>query len=482
MGLKSNISYNIVLTLSGYVIGLISFPYISRVLGVSNIGTVSFVDNIINYFILFSTLGASTIGTREIAKYKHDKQKVNTVFSNLIILYSIYTLFVLIVYFFTVTFIEKFNVYKELFYIGSAKLVFSVFLIEWLYKGLENFRYITTRTLLIKILYLFSLFIFVNNADDYKIYFILTTLSVLINSLINIIYSKKIIKFTLSEVNLKPFFKQSFLLGSYSILTSMYTTFNVMYLGIVSNTVQVGYYWAAINLYGIILSFFSAFTNALMPRMSSLLYTGEKNNYDQIIKKSFDILFAFSFPVIIFSIIHAPQIIHILSGSEFDGAILPMQIIMPLVMVVGIGQILAIQVLVPMQKDKIILQSSFLGASTGIISNIILVKKFASLGSALVLLISELTVTSYYILVCRKNRIIKFPWIEAGVNFLMSLPYLLFCIISTKLFKDNEVVMLIFSLLISLLYFIINNICFWINETVHDFIILTFLKIKKNNS
>lgn len=479
MGLKSNISYNVILTLSGYVIGLISFPYISRVLGVSNIGVVSFVDNIVNYFVLFATLGASTIGTREIAKYKGDKDRVNIVFSNLILLYSIYTFLVIIAYYFAVNYIDKLKVYQELFYIGAAKLIFSVFLIEWLYRGLENFKFITTRSILVKLFYLVSIFIFVKNSDDYIVYFILTTLSVVVNSIINILYSKNVVKFTLKEINLKPYLKQSILLGSYSLLTSMYTTFNVMYLGIVTDTTQVGYYWAAIKVYTIILGLYTAFTGAIMPRMSSLLASGSIDSFKIVINKSFDILLALSPLVIVISIIHAPQIINILSGAEFYGAVLPMQIVMPLVFVVGTAQILAMQVLIPMKKDRIILNASFIGAIVSIISNIIFVGKLGAVGSAIVLLLCEFSVTAYYIFICYNNKIIVLPWTKILKYMAASIPYIVICFISILIFAKFEFYMLIFSSVFSVIYFFISNKYYLKNDTISNILYRFITHIKK---
>lgn len=458
MGLKKNISYNIILTLSSYIIGFVTFPYISRVLGASNIGVVSFVDNAINYFVLFSTLGAATIGAREIAKHKNDKSKLNTIFSSLIVMYVMYTTIVLVAYFLVITFVDKLRIHEELFYIGTAKLIFSVFLIEWFYKGLENFKYITTRSLLIKLLYVVLVFVFVRKSEDYKIYFILTTLSVVVNSLINIIYARKIVKFSLIGIKLKSYLKQSFFLGSYSLLTSMYTTFNILYLGFVSDTLQVGYYWAALTLYGVMIGVFSAFTGAIMPRMSTLIYMEQTEQFTTLIDKSFNLLFSFCFPVIIGSILLAPQIIGILSGPGFEGAIIPMKIIMPLIIVVGIAQILAIQALIPMQKDKLILIAALVGASVGIMSNLIFVERLGAIGTAIVLLCSELSVTIYYIYIVWKNKILIFPWNILAKNVIFSLPYFLLIYLFLQIWQDNNVLILLSSIIAIISYFFILNI------------------------
>ena len=477
MSIKKNIIYNSILTLSQYLIGFITFPYISRVLGVANVGIVSFVDNTINYFVLFSTLGAATIGVREIAKYQNDKSKINIIFSSLITIYTLYTSIVIIAYLFAITFIDKLKIHQELFYIGLAKLFFSVFLIEWFYRGIENFKYITSRTIIIKIIYVLTLFIVIKSPNDYKIYFLLTTLTVVLNSFINLIYSRKFVKFSFGGITLKPYFKQSLFLGSFSILTSMYTTFNVMYLGFVTDSVQVGYYWAAITLYAVILGLFSAFTGAMMPRMSSIIHLEEKENFSKMIGKSFDFLLTLSFPIIVGSITLAPQIIKILSGPGYEGAVLPMQIIMSLTLVVGIAQILSSQILIPMQKDKLILFASIIGASIGLLANLLLVKQYGSIGTAIVLLTSEVSVTIYYIYIISKNQILVFPWKIFGYHFFYSLPYLAICYF-TQLYLERPILILIIAALISSIYFLFINI--YILKNIELLTILQKLKNKFN--
>ena len=80
---KKNFGYNLLLTFCKYLFPLITYPYVSRVLGVDKIGTCNFVDGLINYFILFSTLGIGSFGVREIARCKGNLDERNRVFSSL---------------------------------------------------------------------------------------------------------------------------------------------------------------------------------------------------------------------------------------------------------------------------------------------------------------------------------------------------------------------------------------------------------------
>ena len=213
MGLKRNLAYNSLLTLSQYFIGFITFPYVSRVLGASGIGMVSFVDNTINYFLLFSSLGISIIGTRETARFRNDVEKLNSLFSSLMVIYIITTVIVTTAYFVAVSQIDKLHTYKELFYIGAAKIIFSVFLIEWFYKGIENFRFIAVRSIIIKLFYLVFLFVLVKDPGDYHVYFALTAGVVALNAAVNFIYAKKLTRISFQVNTVQTLYKAFYYAG-----------------------------------------------------------------------------------------------------------------------------------------------------------------------------------------------------------------------------------------------------------------------------
>ena len=408
--IKKNFLYKSALTLSSYLMAFVTFPYVSRVLGVERIGLVNFVDNTINYFLLFATLGVNILGVREIATVREDDIKRNKVYSELLGVNILFTLIVLIVYILCVEWIPKLNQYKELFYIGISKLIFTAFLVEWLYTGLEQFRYITLRSIAIKLLYVLTVFLFIRSAEDYKIYFILTIGVVVLNAFINILYSKKYVDIYWRDFLSLKYLKQDILLGVSSIMTSMYLTFNVMYLGLVSDNVQVGYYTTAHKLYMVILGLFSAFTHVMLPRMSVLIADGNKEQFNKMITQSFKLVIIVSIPSILISTIFAPEIIQLLSGAGYEGAVLPMRIIMFAVLFVGIAQVLVIQVLIPLKKDRILLLASILGAIFSIILNLVFLERLQSVGSALVLVLSELLVTLIHASYVFYNRIIEIPY------------------------------------------------------------------------
>lgn len=445
------------------------FPYVSRTLGVDMVGRIGFANNVISYFSILALLGISNVGIREIAACGNNREKRSYVFSNIIVITSITTLSVFTLYIGCIFLFPKFYASRNLLLLGSFTLLFSSFLIEWLYQGMENFKYITIRSVIIKLLYAISVFFLIKSSDDYFLYFALTVLVVVINSLINISYASHFVTLDISNLNLIKFAKPIFSLGIYRILVSMYTTFNIIFLGMVCSERDVGSYYTSIKLFYFILGILSAFTGVMLPRMSSLLAQEKKSEFKERINHSFDVVIAFTIPTIIFISLLAPQVIRLMAGSEFDGAILPMQIVMPILLLSGMAQIWVIQVLMPLKKDKVILISSIIGAIVGVVSNLLIVREHGAIGSALVLLISELAGNVVSLSYSLYKKFFAFPTWQLLGGIVTGIPYAIICIIISNS-TTNPIIALCYSAITCVSYFYIQYRFILRNNIIHQFI------------
>lgn len=483
MTVKKNFFYNTILLVSQYVFPMLVFPYISRVLGVDKIGLVNFADGMVNNFILFSTMGLTITGIREIAKSKKNPDEINKVFSELLYIHLITTVIVLIGYIFSIYLYGKFSDNKVLFLVGASKLLFNVFLIEWFFRGIENFKFITARSILIKVIYVVLIFLLVKQKSDYVTYFVLTCGITVINGLVNCWYARGYVSLTLKSLNLTRHFKNFFTIGFYLILTSMYTTFNVVYLGIVSTDTSVGYYSTSLKLFTIILGLFTALNTVLVPRLSSLVAENNMRDFKQLIDKSTILISALCFPLIMYCEVLAPQIIYLIAGKGYDGAILCFRIIIPQIFLVGIAQILSNQILMSLKLDRKLAITSFCGAFVGVSLTILFVPKYKEVGTSLVVLLSEIVVTLILYYFCVVSAKIKLPIGNILKNFIFSIPYLLICY-TCSLYLIKDLVVLSIAGAAALTYFIISQLFILKNEMLISFILTLQLKLgilKKSN-
>ena len=441
MGVKKNVLYSTFLTGANYIFPLISYPYISRVLGPENIGENEFALRIVGYFLLFASLGIATVGTREIAKCKQSKEDRSRTFSSILVLNIISTIFVLVLYFICIYSVAPFQRVKPLLLIGSIQLVFTPYLIEWLYKGVEDFPYITKRSIAVRLLYIVSIFIFVKTEEDLPKYFGLTICSMILNAIFNWSYKKKYVRFTFRGIKPGKFVKPYFTFGLYALLTSMYISFNVLFLGIVSTDIEVGYYSSATKLFSVILAFFTSFSTVMMPRMSNMLANNDVKSAKNLIYKSFEFLYPLALILILIGEFFAPQIIMILSGPGYEGAILPFRIILPLIFIIGTEQILIVQILTPMRKDMAVLINSIVGSIFGLALNFAIVPRLGCTGSAIVWLCSEIAVfcSAFYFALRASGNILPVKLLFKNI-ILLFIP-IIFIILMQKTFLNEYVVM-----------------------------------------
>jgi O-antigen/teichoic acid export membrane protein len=187
--------------------------------------------------------------------------------------------------------------------------------------------------------------------------------------------------------------------------------------------------------------------------MSQLVAKGDNQAFEGMLKKSKDMLLSFSVPIVLLSVVYAKDIIFIISGEGYDGAILPMQICMSLIFVIGYEQILIVQGLLPLKQDKAVLYNSILGATVGVVGCLILIPMFKSVGASIVWLLSEVAVlilANYNI-----NKVIKspFPFKDLFKNIAYYVPLLAFVTLINQL-EFNWLVRLSIGGLVSLVYFI----------------------------
>lgn len=465
MSIKKNFFFSSILTAANYIFPLITYPYVSRVLGVTSIGKFNFIDNVIQCFLIISLLGIGTVGIREIAKSKSNKESLNRIFSSLLIINTITTIIALVILLLSILWVPKFENYKSLLVIGSLKLFSSYLLIDWFYKGIEDFKFITYRTIIIRTIYVISVFLFVKDDQDYNIYYFLLAVSITANAIINLIYAKRYIKFVFDKKTIIYLLKPITYLGAYTILAWLYNSFSTIYLGFVASDEEVGYYTTATKLYNIVLALFTALTGVMLPRLSSLIGEKKHDEFQKMISKNLNVIFSITIPIAIFSIVYSSDIIRLIAGEGYERAALSMRIIMPLVFIIGFEQVLIMQIMMPLKMDKEIMINTICGAIIGIILNLFLVPRLLSVGAAISWVGAEVGVMLAAIYFIRSKTSVKIGFDYVVKTFILVgiLGYMLLII---KDISSNYMVRLLVGGITTMLLMIVGQVYFVKNELI----------------
>ncbi|MDO5079053.1 MAG: flippase, partial [Streptococcus minor] len=391
---------NFILTMSNFIFPLITFPYVSRVLLPIGTGKVAFATSIVSYFSMIGMLGIPTYGIRACAKVRDNRDELSKTVQEIMIINSIAMSISLLLYVLAIFLVPRMAEDKTLFMINIATLVFNLIGCEWLYKAMEQYTYITIRSIILKLVSLILMFLMVHQKSDYVIYGGITILAGVGSNLFNFINLRKYLNMTwFPNMNLRQHIKPIFSFFIMTIATTVYTNLDSVMLGFLKGDEAVGYYTAAVKIKTILVSLVTSMGAVLLPRLSFYIKEGREKEFKQLTIRSLQFVCFLSVPLWVFFTLYAKEGVYFLSGEAYAGSIVPMQIIMPTLFFIGISNLLGIQILVPMDREKDVLNSVLLGAVVNLMINIITIPSFGATGAALGTLIAELFVTIYQVYV-----------------------------------------------------------------------------------
>ncbi len=427
--LRKNFIMNFILSATNFIFPLITFPYISRVLGTEGTGTVSFVTSVISYFTVVANLGIPTYGIRACARVRDNKVELSKTVHELFIINSVTTLASLVLLGVSICFVPQFREEKTLFYINGIGLLLNLFGINWLYQALEEYSYITTRSIIAKLVSICLMFVFVRQDMDYVMYGAISVIAAVGANIFNFIRARHIVILRrLSGYRFGVHIKPIMVLFAQTIVSSIYLNLDVVMLGFMKGNSDVGLYNAAIRVRTILVSLVSSLGVVLLPRMSKLVGDKDSTQLNFLTKTALDSTMFLAVPLSIYFSLFAQDCILLLAGEEFVGAVQAMQFITVAVIPIGFTGILGGQVLTAMGRERYVLYSVVVGAFVDLMLNILLISSYGATGAAFATMIAEfvvLVVQMYYarfILkpIVRKLRI-GYYFLSALVSAILSL-------------------------------------------------------------
>ena len=450
--MKKNYIYTLLLTIFNIVFPILSFPYISRILGPVGVGKVQFVITFAQYFALISALGIPYYGVREIARVRLNNKELSKTFSELLFIYVITSILISVIYIVVVMAFIRFSSSMS-YYLPSLLIVLLGFSsIDWFYQGIEEFKGIALRSIFIKFASLLMMYLFVKTAHDALLYLYISIFSVLGNNIINIIFLRSKVSIDIKNLNLQRHLKPLFYIFGANLSIAMYNMLDTILLGLLSNDKSVGYYTASTKITRIAMPLVVSIGSVLLPKISESFHNND-NRYKALLAMSYSFIILLAVPATFALFLLAPELIHLVSGNAFAPAIIPMQILSVLPIFIGMGNLLGIQVLISSGKEREMLKSVTVGMILSIALNIILVPKMREMGAAIANSVTELIVSCVFYYFVRKTYGITFS-IKTFFNSVLScLPFIPIIYLLRKNMHSEILLLGASAILCSLIYF-----------------------------
>lgn len=423
--MKSNINnliYSILGVIFNMLFPLITYPYITRTLGVVNLGEYNFYTSTVAYLALISGFGISLHGTKEIGRYSNDKSKYSQVFGELL---SINVIMVVVVYLIVLALMlwgENYHNTK-LFFISSITILTECIGAEFIFVALEKQRFMLIRNVIFKIISLTCIFIFVRTDTDLIPYAIIMLVSTAGISVTNIVSYQKYIKW--NSISIKPQYiclhlaplLQVFLMN---LLINYYGKMDIVVLGNIDSLESVGYYSTASKIYALAYTLLASTAIPLLPRVSFYIEQGLTNVYEILIQRCYDI-YLLSTNFIGFALfVYSDEIIVLIAGDTFALAGLPLKFFAVALIFSSLCNCFIFQIFYPHNKAKLVLSAQVVGIGVNIILNIILVPFLSYIGAAIAFLVSYI-IMFIWMCVIGRNIIPRFSGVYDALKEVASI-------------------------------------------------------------
>lgn len=404
--IKKNYLYNLAFQILAIILPIITAPYLARVLGVEGVGTSAYTLSIVAYFILIANLGIASFGQREIAMYQDDKKKYSKIFWNLMAFRMVAGVVTTIAY---LVLILLANRYQVIYGILIINLLANIFDISWFYQGLEEYKFISIRNILVKLLFTISIFVFVKTPDDLNLYMLLNGLSLAISTFaLWTRLHKDINKPDFKSIKPFKYFKDTLIYFLPQVATTIYTVLDRTMLGLMTDgQVENGYYEQSYKIIQVALAVVTSLNLVMAPRIAFLY---KKNNIQEIkerLRKSMRFVGLLAVPITFGIAAIASSLVPWFFGEGYEKVSDLLPIFAPIVLIIAFSNCLGGQCLTPCGMRLQSAIALWVGAVLNLVCNLLLIPKMGSFGATIGSLVAEGTITVLYFWLSKKYVSVK---------------------------------------------------------------------------
>lgn len=383
--IRKNFIYNIFYQALLIILPFITAPFLARKLGAESLGTYSYILSIASYFVLFGVFGSTLYGQREVAYVQKDKTKRSQVFFELLI-FRIITISLSSFLFYL------FYAHEGYYKILLLDMLSNMLDISWLFQGLEEFKKLVLRNAIIKLTGVACIFLLIKKPEDLWIYFLIYTLSNVLGNLSLWLDLPKYIT-RVKKIEIKKHIKPVFVLFIPQIAIQIYTVLDRTMLGtILKDMAEVGYYEEAQKIVKLLTIIVASFGNVMIPRIANAYEQKEEKQMGYYLQKSFESVWFLGIPIMFGIIGIAKNFVPWFLGEEYNKVISLLIYFSPLVMAIGLNNIVGMQYLIPTKKEHYFTISVVSGALINFILNFILIPTIGSIGAIIASVTAEFSV------------------------------------------------------------------------------------------
>lgn len=433
---------------------IITFPYVSRILSVGELGKYNWSNSYVSYFLLIAGLGIATYAVREGVKLRNDREKISNFVSQVFSINLISTVVSYILLFLSIIIFPKVQSYAICIYIFSIQIIFTTLGTEWIYSIFEEYTYITVRSIFFKMLSIMLLFMFVRNQGDYLNYAGITVFSAVGSNILNYLHAKKFctIRFTF-KVDWKKHLKPILVIFASSIAITIYLSLDTTLLGLINNNFVVGIYSVSTKIYDVVKQLIAAVLIVTIPRFALLWGRHRYREYRKLLLQISNFFALISIPAAVGVYMLAPQIVILLSSEKYISAVSSLRLLCPAIIFFIFSWIFTSCVLIPAKRENKVLIITVISAVVNLALNLLLMPSLKENAAAITTSLSEaisMILGIYYSRDVIKGLYKGIFWKDIFLYVVGSLAIVIICYVGKMLF-DSTIIIILFDVILSII-------------------------------
>ncbi len=379
--IRINVIVNVIRTFVLTLLSFVTFPWVCRYLGSSAVGTYTWANTFVAYFLILAKIGIPNLAVRECVKVRDDKEALSNKVQGFFLLQLISTLLSFGLLCAVVFSVPQLREQNALIFILSLNFLVGAFSFEWVFIALEKQFYMAVRSIVALTISAILIIIFVTNPDDILLYALIAIMVTVITTICNLYYIRRFISFKkTAPYNLKQYTKNLFVLCTLTLTISLYNQTDTFILGFINpDKTEVASYSVGIKGIDIIIGIITSLSVVFIPRAAHYYEVEDKKYFNNLNKYSINICLFVVLPAIVTMCVLAKPICGLISGSytfqEADGyssAPYILMILASMMVTYSIGDIIYGQILLPMKKEKYYLIAIGAGTVLNIVLSIVL--------------------------------------------------------------------------------------------------------------
>lgn len=436
ISVKVNYLYSLSYQILLIIMPFITTPYISRALGAEAIGIYSFTYAQLTYFILVGVLGLSTYSQLQVAKLRDNAEALSQ-FCVEVIALRVITMGLSILLFIFVVAIN--SVDKYIYLAHLTVLVANGIDITWLFQGLEDFKTVTIRNFIVKILTVIAIFLFVKTEKDLILYALLMGGGTLLGNMSVVPFLRRYVHVSLCKrLNLNRHIKATIIYFLPSIASVLITTVDKMMLGFYfPDKIQNGYYEQASKIELMIFTLFSSLNLTMRSHMAYLSAQGKKDEIKgkMMISVQFVVLLAVPISFGLFGI--SRNFVPWFFGAGYSYVVNLLKVFAAWITFKAISNCILEQYIIPNDGQVWATKMVWCAAFLNVILNVALIPQHGAVGAAMASVICEFFIL--YMVVKKSKRVLDFRslWEILWKKIISAAGMVVLLLVTEKYFAPN---------------------------------------------